>query len=62
MSKQARGAVYGLLMVLAAILASLGQQIQAGAVPIPPEHAWLAPVLVAGIVALTGAIKSMSED
>lgn len=47
MSKEVRGAVYGALMVLAAIL---------------PEHAWLAPVLVAGIVALTGAIKSMSED
>ncbi len=62
MSKEVRGLVYVVLSILGAGLAALGQQIQAGTAPIPPEHAWLGPVLVAVIVAATGAIKSMSED
>ena len=62
MSKEVRGLVYVVLSILGAGLAALGQQIQSGTAPIPPEQAWLGPVLVAVIVAATGAIKSMSED
>lgn len=62
MSKEVRGALYLVLGILGAGLAALGQQIQSGTAPIPAEYAWLSPVLVAVIVAATGAIKSMSED
>lgn len=62
MSKQSRATVYALLAVVGAILAELGKQIQSGAAPISPEYAWLSPVLVAAIVAVTGAIKSLRED
>lgn len=62
MSQEVRGAVYLMLSILGAVLAAIGQQIQSGAAPIPPEYAWLSPVLVAAIIAATGAIKSVKGE
>ncbi len=39
--------------VIAALVASFGQELAAGNVPIPTEARWVIPIIVAGISALS---------
>lgn len=43
--------------VAAAMLASFGQELAAGRVPISPEWRWLVPILVMGISAMSPYLK-----
>lgn len=51
--------LYLSLAVAAAAMTELGVQIQKGALPLPPEWAWVGPVAVAGIVALTAKLDKI---
>jgi len=49
------------LIVLGVMLASFGQQLSSGAVPLPREWSWLVPVLMAGILALTTLLPRVTD-
>lgn len=56
---------YVAIALATALLGSLGQQLTAGAVPIPKDWAWLTPVLLTGVVSLSmllPRIQSGSTD
>lgn len=62
MSKPAAGAIYMLLGILAAVIAAFGVELGNGNVPIPPDQAWLVPILSAAIVAVTAAIRKVTGE
>lgn len=49
------------IILATVLLSSLGQQLAAGAVPIPKDWAWLTPVLLSGIVSLSTLLPRVTD-
>lgn len=62
MSKSTASLIYTLLGVLAAIITAFGVELGKGNVPLPPDYAWLVPILSAAIVAVTAAIRKVTGE